>query len=189
MDNKDVKIKYSVCHKLEADTALLEAIGFKSGDIGSYVLSHEVTVPEGSVALIKKALEHPQMLKVLLNFAEKYVKNITVKNITPTDQILDPFAAFKPPVSDPPATPEDISPFDTLVNVKLWRINDVGVAGDPILEVPNILVSRIANPSEWIPYSGRWHMQARVLGCKDPVVQKTFMTTGDPPPPDWRPTL
>ena len=80
--SEETKIRYSCTHKLEADTELLEAIGFKSGDIGAYTLSHEVSIPKASVELIRKGMGNPLILKALIAFAEKVVKNMSPYDFT-----------------------------------------------------------------------------------------------------------
>ena len=80
-------------------------------------------------------------------------------------------------------------PDDMLVSVKLWEVNDAGVAGDPITVAHNVLYSTAKDPLTWIEYGGKWYMELVQPETKKKLVRKTFTTRGDPAPKNWRPRI
>ena len=77
-------------------------------------------------------------------------------------------------------------PDDMLVTVKLWQVNDAGVAGDPIAVAHNVLYSVAKEPLLWIEWGGKWYMELIQPETKKKLVRKTFVTRGDPAPKNWR---
>jgi hypothetical protein len=80
-------------------------------------------------------------------------------------------------------------PDDMLVTVRLWEVNDAGVAGDPISIAHNVLYSIAKEPLTWIEYGGKWYMELIQPETKKKLVRKTFTTRGDPAPKNWRPRI
>jgi len=80
-------------------------------------------------------------------------------------------------------------PDDMLVTVKLWEVNEAGVAGDPITIAHNVLYSTAKEPMTWIEYGGKWYMELVQPETKKKLVRKTFVTRGDPAPKNWRPRI